>query len=108
MRFNQDRLLGAAMLCFARERMITVLCNSPLHPSEVAIVELCTEQERHEGAICLHDIMHFAGLINLGSRDIYVREQAKNKIELWLFNPDADRGSLEDFDDDPTPVDTTF
>lgn len=93
--------MGAAMLCFARERMITVLCNSPLHPSEVAVLELATEKESFEGAICLSEIVQFAGLINLRALDVYVREQAHNKIELWLFNRDAHR----DFDDDPTPVD---
>lgn len=101
MMFTPERLIGVAMLCFGRERLITVLCNSPLHPSEVAVIELMTVKEAYEGAICVQDFVQLAGLLNLRTSDVYVREQSSTTIEVWLFNRESER---EPFDDDPTPV----
>lgn len=105
--FRPERIIGVAMLCFARERLITVLCNSPLHPSEVAVVELATTKESFEGAICLNSLTQFASLMNLHTSDVYIREQSESVIEIWLFNRDKIRRSGGGFDDDPTPVERT-
>jgi len=103
MMFRVERVMGIAMLCFGRERLIAVLCNSPLHPIEVAVVELATTKENFEGAICLDDLVQFAALLNLSAHDVYIREQSASTIEVWLFN--RSRRSHDDFDEDPTPVD---
>lgn len=93
------------MLVF-KDRLIQVLCNSPLHETEVAVIELYTTKPSFDGAIALTDLVHFAGLINLRTGDIFVREQSESCIELWLHNPD--RYNRHDFDEDPTPVDISI
>lgn len=87
------------MTCF-KDRLITVMNSSPLHPIEIAVVELMTVKESFEGAISLRDLDLFAGLLALHPSEMFVREQGENKLELWLVNDDP-----RDFDDDPTPVD---
>ena len=104
MKFQVESLVSDAMAIF-KDRIITVLCNSPLHSEEVAVVELYTPLASWEGAIKLHDILTFASFQNVSTNDVYVRELSTNALELWLFAPRKKwRGSDEDFDDDPTPV----
>lgn len=100
MMFSTEGLSSTAMLVFGRDRLVSVLCNSPIHAERVAVVELVTTKDAFEGAICLRDIVHFAGLINLNTSDIFVREQSNSAIELWLYKQVDDYS----FDLDPTPV----
>jgi hypothetical protein len=87
------------MLAF-KDRLVTVFCNSPLHDEEVAVVELVTTKPSYEGAICLKAIVEFAVLVCVNTSSLFVREQNRDTIELWLFAP---RDRL-DFDSDPTDV----
>lgn len=100
MMFRAEQLVSDALLVF-KDRIVTVLCTSPLHADEVAVVELATVRSSYEGGICLSDLVQFASLINLSTHDIFVREQNAHMLELWLFAPER----RHEFDEDPTPVD---
>lgn len=93
-----ERLMSHAMLVF-KDRLITVLCNSPHHEEEVAVVELSSVHSSYEGAVCVRDLVQFAGMINMDTSSLFVREQSDSVMELWIFAK-RDVG----FDDDPTPV----
>ena len=99
MKFQIESLIGDAMQVF-KDRVITVLCNSPLHAEEVAVIELCTNRHSWEGAIKLCDLVMFAGLTNVHQENVLIREKDAYCMELWLFAP----RTMLDFDDDPTPV----
>jgi len=98
--FTVESLTSNAVLVFGKERLVTVLRNSPMHDAEVAVIELYTAKASYEGALCLRDLIQFAGIINLDTSDIFIREQSECTIELWLFK--SKLGTQ--FDDDPTPV----
>ena len=99
MSFSVEGLTSTAMSVF-KDRLITVLLNSPLHATQVAVVELYTSAESFSGAICLADLVIFAGMASVRVQDCFVREQSQFAIELWLCLPH----NAHDFDNDPTPT----
>lgn len=84
MGFTPESLQFVAAKVFGRERVVSVLCNSPSCDEKVAIVELFTALPTDQGAIRLSDLVHFAGIIDVKPMNVWVREQSSNALELWL------------------------